>query len=107
MNQTIYFRKEIWELFKDEPNKSEVINRLLDMHYSMGGKLRDKPLYPQDTIAYKNDPEPIKEPFVPRPPDPETGYPCCLKAQPCKHWTFDGTSGLWTNSLTGKSREVV
>lgn len=34
MNQTIYFRKDIWEKIKDEPEKSKVINELLDKHYS-------------------------------------------------------------------------
>lgn len=43
--------------------------------------------------------------FVPKPPDPETGYPCCVKARPCKHWVFDDLESLWRNSLTGKTKE--
>lgn len=46
------------------------------------------------------------EPFTPRPPDPATGYPCCSKATPCKHWTFDGVTDLWTNTLTGATRDT-
>lgn len=45
------------------------------------------------------------EVFVPRPPDPATGYPCCEKATPCKHWAFDGIGGVWRNSLTGATKE--
>lgn len=42
--------------------------------------------------------------FVPRPPDPETGYPCCEKSTPCKHWQWDSSLAGWVNSLTGKTR---
>ncbi len=45
--------------------------------------------------------------FVPKPPDPDTGYPCCTKAKPCKHWVFDGASSEWRNEITGKTKEVV
>lgn len=44
--------------------------------------------------------------FVPKPPDPELGYPCCSKETPCKHWVWDGNQGVWINSLTKKTREV-
>lgn len=33
MNQTIYFRKDIWESFQDEPEKSSLVNELLAKHY--------------------------------------------------------------------------
>lgn len=33
MNQTIYFRKEVWDKFKDESQKSDLINLLLSRHY--------------------------------------------------------------------------
>lgn len=45
--------------------------------------------------------------FVPKPPDPETGYPCCLGKRPCKHWQWDGNKSAYVNSLTGKEREVA
>ena len=44
--------------------------------------------------------------FVPRPPDPETGYPCCLKEKPCKHWIFDDINQHYKNTLTNKTRDV-
>jgi hypothetical protein len=33
MNYTTYYRKDVWERFKDEPDKSDLINRLLTEHY--------------------------------------------------------------------------
>jgi hypothetical protein len=33
MNYTTYYRKDVWERFKDEPDKSDLINRLLAEHY--------------------------------------------------------------------------
>ncbi len=50
--------------------------------------------------------QPVSNTFVPRPPDPELGYPCCQKNSPCKHWTFDGVEDIWTNTLTGATREA-
>jgi len=43
--------------------------------------------------------------FVPKPPDPVTGYPCCQGRSPCKHWVWDESETLWTNSLTGATRD--
>lgn len=33
MQYTTYYKKNIWVLFKDEPKKSELVNRLLAEHY--------------------------------------------------------------------------
>lgn len=44
--------------------------------------------------------------FVPKPPDPELGYPCCQKTVPCKHWVWDGVEGLWKNTLTNRTKEL-
>jgi hypothetical protein len=46
-------------------------------------------------------------PFVPQPPNPDTGYPCCTKQTPCKHWIFNGAECQWKNELTGNTREVL
>jgi hypothetical protein len=104
MQYNIYFRKGNWDRFEQEENKSKLINELLDKHYGQ---------YPVPDTEYPKvqakleSPQISQEPFVPRPPDPNIGYPCCLKAKPCKHWEYDGMSGQWVNSLTGKTREVV
>lgn len=34
MNQTIYFRKNVWDSLKDETDKSKLINTLLEKHYA-------------------------------------------------------------------------
>lgn len=34
MNQTIYFRKDIWDKFQKEENKSDIINKLLGEYYN-------------------------------------------------------------------------
>jgi hypothetical protein len=44
--------------------------------------------------------------FIPKPPDPELGYPCCSGNTPCKHWVFVGEEGYWQNTLTGKTRDA-
>lgn len=49
----------------------------------------------------------IPKPFVPKAPDPVTGYPCCTKKVPCKHWAFNTETSIWTNELTGETKEVV
>jgi hypothetical protein len=54
MNITIYIRKDLEDLFKAEKEKSKLVNRLLDEYYSSGLKLRDKPLWPEETISEKN-----------------------------------------------------
>ena len=43
--------------------------------------------------------------FVPRPPDPVTGYPCCEKNAPCKHWVWDDMNTIWKNTLTGMTKD--
>lgn len=35
MQNNIYFQKEVWEYFKDEPNKSNLLNELLRNHYNL------------------------------------------------------------------------
>lgn len=112
MQYNIYFRKDNWERFKDEENKSGLINYLLETHY---GKLENISASRVEAtkeeafdIIQKNYIEPkVKEAFVPKPPDPETGYPCCTKDKPCKHWVFDGTTSEWRNTITGKTRDVA
>lgn len=33
MQYNVYFRKHNWERFKEEPEKAELINKLLEKHY--------------------------------------------------------------------------
>lgn len=86
-------------------NKSEWINALLKSsdNVSEYGATKPSPVGPLVTVLSETVPE---EKFVPRPPDPETGYPCCTKARPCKHWQWDGNKSAYINTLTGKEREA-
>lgn len=45
MQYNIYFRKQNWERFKDEENKSGLINKLLSEHYKgRGGTSIESPI---------------------------------------------------------------
>lgn len=49
-----------------------------------------------------------KQSFVPRPPNPQTGYPCCQLEKPCKHWVWNSDTGEgYVNSITGEIRVVL
>jgi hypothetical protein len=56
MNYTIYIRKTNWNKFKDEENKAELVNTLLNNHYG-GNKLPEalKPVALSEADNY--DPE--------------------------------------------------
>ncbi len=90
--RSVYIREEDDDKWLALDNKAEFVHNALN-----GGEV---------ITRFERGKEP--EVFTPKPPNPETGYPCCLnERKPCKHWTFDGTLGLWANSLTGKTREAV
>lgn len=124
------------EKFSREKNKSELINNLLEKYYSsrvedssptsvlhpmeepsaaeliadiVEAQTKPKGFNPLEVeaVGVVIDDEPVKDTkFTPQAPDPETGYPCCTKATPCKHWTWNGTENYWINTLTGKVKEV-
>ena len=106
---TVYVREEDLPKWKALEKKSEFIHQALNKTY--GDAVSE--VQAAKKVLIKNleknpDYDVANEPFVPRPPDPETGYPCCLnERKPCKHWTFDGNQAVWVNSLTGKTREVL
>lgn len=38
----------------------------------------------------------------------EPEYPlCCTTQEKCKHWSYEGTTGTWTNSITGETKETI
>ena len=50
----------------------------------------------------------ITEPFVPKPPDPDSGYPCCQSTtHRCKHWVWDTDAAVYRNTLTNKTLEAA
>ena len=66
----------------------------------MGGM----PQYRNNAVGSVTDKENKKNIVV---PDPETGFPCCVKSNPCKHRGWDSGLTLWKNVITGKTREVI
>jgi hypothetical protein len=113
MNQTIYFRKDVWEKFGEEKGKSNIINQLLAEHYGLDPRevtVSDELIPEQFTRPQVMSPQVRQaEPFVPRPPDPNSGYPCCVTRRPnpetlitpCKHWNRN-EDGDYINSITSE-----
>lgn len=31
---------------------------------------------------------------------------CCLAKTPCKHWQYDDLNGTWTNTISGRIKEI-
>lgn len=98
MNVTLYIRNEDEAKWKAIENKSE----WLHYHLSNESLMSQVTTYPVGETKV-----PGGTVFVPKPPDPELGYPCCQQKRPCKHWSFDGATSTWVNELTGKTKEVV
>lgn len=112
MNQTIYIRKANWEHFKDEPDKSALVNNLLALHYNQPVKT------PARMAAHSTYLSPVSSTDKPegKPVSDKviedvakvagTEFGCCNKANPCKHWVFNSSELTWTNTLSGRKREV-
>lgn len=91
MNVTLYIHANNEPDFLAEANKSGLINELLAKHYGLS----------REGVVHT----PSAPVFVPKAPDPITGYPCCQLKKPCKHWAWDGNMGVWQNDLTGEIKE--
>ena len=116
MQTTIYIRKDnedAWSKFGKD--KSKKVNEWLSGQYTEGDKVNDIPMQPADTSLGSTGrvPQALNIPgvvrggeFVPKPPDPETGYPCCTANKPCKHWQWDELKSVWVNQITLKEREA-
>ena len=106
---SIFVRKGDLPKWKALPNKSEWLHDKLSYEEMSGFKTTG-----DVTVVKSSDKEweamqqlYEPKPFVPKPPDPELGYPCCQQKRPCKHWSFDGATSTWVNELTGKTKEVI
>lgn len=55
MHQTIYIRKSNWDRFKDEADKSRLVNELLEKYYGPATQVAEKklPKIPGVTTASK------------------------------------------------------
>jgi len=90
MNQTIYFQKDIWDKFKDEPFKSKVINELLKESYNpiSTGKVNT----PSDSVSITSN--------------INLGRACCIGKNRCQHWLWNDTQAAYVNTLTGEVRDA-
>jgi hypothetical protein len=103
MQYNIYFRRDNWERFKDEENKSKLINTLLEDYYKNNqedyfSKTPHTPL--QETIEEKPITQNILE------PDLNLKRACCLRPSPCVHWNWNGIEENYVNILTGEIRDL-
>jgi len=108
---SVFIRRDDLDKWKSLPNKSQAIHDMLAhtiVHYDEVGTVGDVEGVVVDDIKKATGLVMQSTPsFIPSPPDPELGYPCCQKNKPCKHWKFDDLNGQWVNELTGKVREAV
>lgn len=119
---SVFFRKDDVDKWKSIENKSEWLHSHLSNSpirvdaTSINVASIPQPVLKQEAQVTKIPYNTIKlataqasgnQLFVPEPPDPDTGYPCCQKAKPCKHWKFDELNSQWVNELTGKIKEAV
>lgn len=100
MNSTIYIRKENEDRWSAITDKSAWVNAYLSKNPPNSVVIKER-LEPMEPVATYSSPDK----FVPKPPDPETGDPCCIKAKPCKHWQWNGEEQAYINELTGEVRE--
>ena len=97
-NKTKYITEAIIE--KLDGQKQTIVNQLTEARViELIQQYTPKQFAPTSNTASST--------FIPSAPDPETGYPCCTKKNPCKHWVFDGTKGAYVNSLTGKTKSLL
>ena len=97
MNHMIYIAKAVQEKFKGEPNKSGLVNDLLLAHYGEA----------QSSQARRHYPERLDYPTPPKKDEADAVPACCKRSDPCKHWVYDGGTGVWTNLITKERKEVL
>ena len=89
MRVNIFIRKENETKWNSIVNKSKWVNDKL-----------------QGTEVFSEVPVTDEERFK-RPPDPETGWPCCERTDiSCVHWVWHINKAVYINKLTGKEREA-
>ena len=99
---------ELEERLKYVPNKSDFVRQAIQE--KLDGNT--EPSVPSVGITREEVIQLIKEyapkqeaGFVPKPPDPILGYPCCQLKRPCKHWVWDSGLECYENTLTGEQRK--
>jgi Arc/MetJ-type ribon-helix-helix transcriptional regulator len=112
---TLRLPDELVEMLNTLPNKSDFIRSAIESAFNKNEEPSNQYVTKEQVVELIrnelqskqiNSPAPTGTAFVPRPPDPEIGYPCCSGIAPCKHWVWSGVDGAWKNTLTGKMRDV-
>lgn len=124
---SIKLDEKLWIFIKDKPNKSRYVEELIKediqgqqtkpiVQAVINELLGSEVFFAEIRARIGNSTTnsiPISGPtqntattFVPKPPDPITGYPCCQQSKPCKHWHWDEIDQVYRNELTGAVREV-
>lgn len=104
---TVYVRNEDMDQWKSIEKKAEFIHNALSGNVS-GAEIKytENPKLSVTQKPTLNIPGVVKgSEFVPKPPDPVFGYPCCKAKKPCKHWQWNDLARAWINSITGEARE--
>lgn len=94
----IWIRRRNWAKWEAMEDKSEWLNTLLENadDTSHWGEKRDIPgVGPSVTVLTEK--VPIDLPME---------RACCLTKSPCRHWQFDDLNGTWTNTISGRVKEL-
>lgn len=118
-NKTIYIRKEDEELWRKLPNKADAISKMLrgeklsgvTVQEKVEAMIKDIPKPRQTNQSNKvmahldnifaDEATPEKAEYTPQ------ELKCCKLPNPCKHWVYDGGTGVWTNLITKERKEVL
>lgn len=110
ISKTFRLSEEAVDILNKQANQSQFIEDLVLgvelVEPKEGGLTKEEviQLIKQYTTQPVKD-EVTSSEFVPKPPDPEKGYPCCQGKRPCKHWVWDESTGEgYVNTITGEVR---
>lgn len=111
---TLRLSDELVEMLNTLPNKSDFIRQAIEVAFNKNEEPEDRYVTRKEVVelirlelATSNKNVALNNnTFVPVPPDPMTGYPCCTKQKPCKHWSWNGVDSSWVNELTGETRDA-
>lgn len=114
INKSFRLSEEAVEILEAQPNATEFVENLilgkverpvpwLELEYRIDKIMKKLEETPQLQPVIRSD---SRVPMTPDNPSQLTVLPCCLSTTPCKHWSFDGVTDEWTNSITGETRNV-
>ena len=109
MNITLYINSKNSQKLQQEQNKSGLVNKLLSEYYGTSSNGRTEVFEASNLGSSPSEPANVTGVVVnemQRAPELLMARACCLANEPCKHWIWDGTLGLWKNTLSGKTREA-